>query len=901
VTRLLGCFLGVTIAVWGTGHVETDTFATEITPTRDVPPSPNTIPADQLFELKIRPLLVARCHACHGEKKSHGNLRLTRREELLQGGDSGAVVVPGEPDASLLIEAIEQHGELKMPPNGKLADAEIAAVKRWISEGALWPEASDTEPHRRTGATHWSFRPLVLVPVPQISSSADDMNTPVDAFVIAKLEERGLSLTPVAGLVALLRRVSIDVTGLPPSPEVIDEFLRDPGADAYERFVDRLLATPTFGECWGRHWLDLSGYVDTLGYDVNIAQFIRTDNKWLFRDYVVRAFNADKPFNEFISEQLAGDEISDWRIAEKYTTATLEPLIATGYLRNAEDRTDEGISPVLKRYEVLYDTLQIFGSNFLGLSLQCARCHDHKFEPVTQEDYYRLMAVFTPAFNPDRWKSPQTRPLPDVPESEKVVIDEHNKTLEGQIAKLKERGDALKQPYSERVLETRLAALPEPIRADTKKALEIPKEQRDEIQLYLAKKFESLLKFTLEDAAPFLTSADQNEKTEIAEATATLNNGRRRYGLVQAIYDVGDPPATHVLNRGDHESPERQVEPGFVEALSNSQIAEWMPSKPVSGVTSGRRTALARWITDPQSSASALAVRLLVNRLWGQLTGRGIVATRDNFGVTGTPPTHPELLEWLSYEFVRGGWKIKPLLRTILLSRTYRQATYRHEPNDAKGSFMAHPGREIVDPEIEDPGNELLWKMRFRRLESESIRDAMLSASDTLNLEIGGPPILTAVRPDGMTVLSEKDLLSPASRWRRSLYLLNRRQCNLSFLSVFDQPSMNINCPARQASAVPLQSLTMMNGDVVWQQAEQLAHRVMRDAGPRIDDQMTRAFRLTLIRLPDDDELERCRDFLGQQQRLLDTGEFPPEQLPFQALVKFCHTLLNTNEFIYLE
>ncbi|MDA0658645.1 MAG: PSD1 and planctomycete cytochrome C domain-containing protein [Planctomycetota bacterium] len=855
--------------------------------------------ADEFFELQVRPLFIARCHACHSEDKASGSLQVISRETLLQGGESGPAIVPGDPDASLLIAAIEQSGDLSMPPNGKLTDSEIVAVRRWVQQGAPWPQGTrlrDTASNAEVANKHWSFRPLQAVAIPNVVDIAHRMRTPVDAFVLAKLEGHGILLAPDADRITLIRRVTFDLTGLPPSPEEVDEFVRDPRPDAYERLVDRLLNVPTFGERWGRHWLDVSGYVDTLGYDVNIAQFIRTDNKWHYRDYVVRSMNADRAFNEFIAEQLAGDELSDWRVADQFTQRTIDPLIATGYLRNAEDRTDESIAPVLKRYEVLYDTLQIFGSNFLGLSLQCARCHDHKYEPVSQEDYYRLMAIFTPAFNPNEWKNPQTRPVADVPQREKEAIDEHNRCLDASVAKLNERAESLKQPYVKQVLESRIASLPVAIRSDTQKALDTLPADRDEIQKYLAKQFAPLSKVTLEDTGPFLSASDQIVRDEIQGGLAATQRDRRSYGILQAVYDVGAPPPTYILHRGDHESPAGQVEPGFLAALSNAEVDTWMPVEPISATSSGRRTAVAQWITNPQSPASALTVRILVNRLWYQLTGRGIVASRDNFGVTGTPPTHPELLDWLSREFVQGGWRVKPILRTILLSSTYRQATYRDSNEELRvGTSVA------VSAELVDPGNELLWKMRLRRLESECIRDAMLSASGSLNPEIGGAPVLTVVQPDGMTVISDKQPNSPAARWRRSLYLLNRRQCNLSFLSVFDQPSMNVNCVARQASAVPLQSLTMMNGDLVWEQAEQLARRVLREAGGNTDDQIVLAFRLTLARKPDADEVSRFQAYLTGQAALMESPNAGAEQGSFRALVSFCQTLLNTNEFIYVE
>lgn len=886
-----GAFLAIALTWYG--EVAGDSVGGPSIPSEDA--------AEEFFESQIRPLLVNRCQKCHGESKAEGGLRLTDLDSLRRGGDSGPTIVPGDPDASLLIDAVEQRGELRMPPNGMLSDQERSALREWVRGGGTWPKARSPDSSSGGGAlaTHWSYRSLARPMLPRVSDGARRQRTPVDAFILAQLEPWGLTLSSDANTTTLLRRVSFDLTGLPPSPALIEEFLHDRSPDAYARLVDRLMSTPAFGERWGRHWLDVSGYVDTLGYDVNIAQFMRLDNKWFYRDYVVKAFNGDRPYDQFLREQLAGDELTNWRSATQYTPSMLEPLIATGYLRNAEDRTDEAIAPPLKRYEVLYDTMQIFGSNLLGLSLQCARCHDHKYEPVSQEDYYRLMAVFTPAFNPEDWKTVHTRPLADVPPNQKVVIDEHNQQLDKELAQLNERAETVKRTYAPQVMETRVKELPETIREDVRRTFELDPNQRDEVQKYLAQKFKSLPDFSLDDAAPFLSQEDRAVRDEIAAARADLAGKRRSYGIFQAVYDVGQPPATYVLHRGDHESPEREVPPGLLGVLSSPQTMDWMPPNSTDAVTSGRRTALARWITDPRSPASALVARITVNRLWAHLTGRGIVPTQDNFGVTGMPPSHPDLLEWLAAEFVDGGWHVKPLLRTILLSTTYRQSTGGGA--EPFGGHADSQRSERVDPELVDPANTLLWKMRLRRLESECVRDAMLTASGLLNPRVGGAPVMTVVRPDGMTVIEEDKLEAQDARWRKSLYLLNRRQCNLSFLSVFDQPSINVNCAARQSSAVPLQSLAMMNSQEVWEQAGHLAQRVIREGGSTPADQIAWAVQLTLSRRPDPEEVLRMSEFLQRQHDLLRSDASADDPSSLRALVNLCQTLLGTNEFLYVE
>jgi hypothetical protein len=651
----------------------------------------------------------------------------------------------------------------------------------------------------------WSFRPLHRPAVPPVKD-AGRARTPVDAFLLARLREKGLTFSAEADRVTLVRRAAYDLTGLPPTPEEVDAFLADDRPDAYERLVERLLASPHFGECWGRHWLDGAGYADTFGGDNDAAGIFVAEGKWRYRDWVARAFNADLPFDTFLTEQLAGDELGDWRQAPAYSPETLGRLVATGFLRNVTDNTaeDELNTPDL-RHQVLYDTLEVLGSNLLGLTLQCARCHDHKFEPVSQKDYFRLMALFTPAYNPETWLQPYQR-----------------------------SGTSTKPKYRE--------------------LFDVSERERLEI----------------------------DRRNAAVRMVGGLAAPQRTYGKLQALYDVGPPPETHLLRRGNYLHPGDVVEPGFPAVLQDPERPASVPAPEAGAPTSGRRLALARWLTDGRTPAGGLVARVRVNRVWQQLFGQGLVATGDNLGRSGSPPTHPELLDWLAGEFVEGGWRLKPLLRTLVTSAAYRQ-TATH----AAGS----------DGERADPGNDLLWRMRLRRLESEGVRDTLLAVGGNLDTTAGGPALPLEVRPDGKVVIKEQGLPTPTSRWRRSLYVLARRNYHLSLLNTFDQPVLATNCTGRQASAVVGQPLTMLNDSFVRDQADRFAGRVERAAGTP-EKQVAAAFRIALGREPKPDEAAACVELLRRHAERF--GDRPPAEAAHRALAELCHVLLNTNELLYV-
>jgi hypothetical protein len=733
----------------------------------------------------------------------------------------------------------------------------------------------------------WSFQKVVRPAVPRLQTS-ERGRTPIDAFILARLEAAGVTLSPVGDRRTLIRRLYLDLVGLAPSPAAVEAFVTDETPDAWERLVDQLLASPQFGERWGRHWLDVVGYVDTVGFDVDADNIITSENKWLYRDYVIRSFNDDKPYNRFLLEQLAGDELVDWRNAPKFTPEIRELLVATGFLRTAQDFTHEDVGNIPQNhFGILHDTLEIVGTSILGLTLNCARCHNHKFDPIPQEDYYRLMAAFTPAYNPQNWKivfpydkKLEDRTVADVSPADRAEIEQHNADIDREVLELQKKLDVVRHPYREKLFETKLATVPEPIRADTKAALELPADKRSEVQKYLAGKFEGALKVTPEEISKELGETDKRAAEQIAAEMADLSGRRRSFGKIQALYDVGQPPVTRRLVRGNYETPGAEVEPGFLRVLCDAQVSPLASAAPPCAGTSGRRVALANWLTARDSRSAALTARVMVNRLWQHLFGVGIVSSPENFGPGGSPPTHPELLEWVSDEFQQNGWRVKPLIRMIVCSNVYRQSA--SVPDAAKAGH--------------DPDNRLLWRMRLKRLESEAIRDCVLAVAGNVDATAGGPPIMLEARPDGMIVIAEKQLPTPTAKWRRSVYLLARRAFQLSEFTAFDQPVVATTCPERNRSAVPLQALTMLNGAFLWEQSERLAERL--PAGS-CDEQISALFERVLAREPSGDESRQSAQFLERQSDLYREQGSQADAAEHKALVHLCHALLNTSEFLY--
>lgn len=758
------------------------------------------LPSVPVFEQHIRPLLAAKCFECHGASVQEKGLDLRTVTAMLQGGEAGPVIVPGHPRQSELLKVVESE---KMPPDpsAPLTEDEVALLQRWIAGDApALAQNEITRPAPRFGEKerkHWAWQRMERTPPPPaISLHTRSM---IDAYLLADLQEKQLSFSPEATPQRLARRLYQDLLGVPPTPTELTQFLRDRSPMRYERLVDRLLASPRFGERWGRLWLDVSGYVDVVGSDNDAAIIKPLPGKWRYRDYVIRSYNRDKPFDQFVTEQLAGDELQAWRETQRLDDELLETLTATGFLLSANDDTDANeLNTPDVRHHVLQRTGENVANALFAVTLQCAKCHDHKYEAISQLDYYRFEAIFAPVFNVRHWvvASHRTRPI-----------------------------DAGDGDGEERAVD----AKPVPDTSTISIATEPP-----------------------------------------AERTPT--------------------PPTHVLRRGDWQRPGLAVDPELFEILTPrgepARLSSQTPER-----TSGRRLALARAVTDPQSVAGHHVARVYVNRIWQRLFGRGLVATVDNFGVSGAAPTHPALLDALAMDFIEADWQLKPLIRRLVTTRAYRQTSI---------VSPGHPGA------TRDPENILLWKMPLRRLDSEQLRDAILTVSESLDGSMGGAPIPLVPQPDGKVVLDKTPQHAPL---RRSVYILARRNYHLSLMRVFDQPIVARTCAVRQPSAMVTQSLALLHDEFLFEQAEAIARVVQRRAANSSrDEHIQNAWKTVLGRTPDQEELRWCRQAWQQhvaQHRPGKSGDDRPARTPEDAerfaLVQLCHMLLNTNEFLYVE
>jgi hypothetical protein len=838
------------------------------------------------FEKDVLPILRAECLRCHGSEKRKAGLDLRSKAALLRGGDTGPAVAPGSAERSELWIRVAAD---KMPPGKhKLSAAEKAVLRAWIDsgakgEGAAVPSADTT--HREvTDADRrfWAFRSPVRPPVPSVRH-ADRVRNPIDAFLLAALEKKGLTFAPEVGRITLLRRVSFDLLGVPPSPAEVDRFLNDRSADAYERLIDRLLADERYGERWGRHWLDLAGYADSEG--ILDADYVRTA-AWRYRDYVIRALNRDKPYDRFLKEQLAGDELVDYWSAyhtqKQLPPEVVEALVASGYLRCASDTSRPDFVTIKNApgyyYQTLDDTLKIVSSSLLGLTVQCAKCHSHKYDPITQTEYYRLQAIFMSAYRPYQWVPQVQRRLMEATEAQEREAKEHNARVDAAVARLRQQGEELRRRFAERLFADRLARLPAPIRDDVRAAvLAGPPARRTEVQKYLAGKFEKELRpdsaalvAVLKSSYPEYAAQD----AALAEQARAEEAKRRTFNEIRALYDLPGEATTHLLRRGDYLNPGPEVLPGVLSALSTARPFTWAP--PGKGTrTSGRRLAFAEWLTQPDHPLTA---RVAMNYLWLHHFGEGIVATPENFGHAGTPPTNPELLDWLAAEFVARHWSLKALHRLVLTSSAYRQASAVAPADPAAARRV-------------DPDNRLLWHQRLRRLDAEALRDAMLTAGGNLNPTMFGPPVPVQRLGDGEVVTA-----ADAAGCRRSVYLQVRRSQPLTLLQVFDQPVMETNCTRRANATVSSQALTVLNSDFVIRQAELFAARAARECPA---EPSAYALRVAFGRPPTEAECTTLHNFLDAQARHYGpAGDAAARQ---RALADLCQMLLSANESAYVD
>ena len=854
------------------------------------------------FENDIRPVLAQHCHRCHGDETQEADLDLRTVSSMLRGGKAGPVIVRGFPGRSEMISMIEAQ---KMPPEGeeRLTPHQMSLLRNWVEADA--PAAEQivvTAPVRKISERdrkHWAWQ-KVLRHDPPVVQRTDRVRNEIDQFVLAKLEQHDLSYSDEADRNTLVRRAYFDLTGLPPSPDDVDAFLNDEATNAFEQLIDRLLDSPHFGERWGRHWLDVAGYVDVYGSDNDAAIIKPLGEKWRYRDYVIRSFNDDKPFDRFIVEQLAGDELYDWKAVETFNPEIREALTATGFLLCANDDTDQNeLNTPETRHHVLQRTTEVVAANLLAMTVQCARCHDHKYEAISQVDYYQLQSVFAPAFDVRHWIVSTGHGRADVSDQQKSEIDHTNGQIETKVAALTMRAEGIRRQCHEKLFSKKLNDLPEAIRTAVRTAIETATDKRSGEQKKLFEQHNMALKITEEALQAAINETDATDLADIANQTAALYNKRRSYRTIQVVHESGSPPPTYVLRRGNYLRPGLEASPDLPGILSKTPLKV----TPVNS-SSGRRLALARELTNPTTLAGQHVARVIVNRLWQQLFGVGIVESGDNFGISGSLPSHPALLDHLTVRFMDNGWHVKPIIKLMMMSTAWRQQSsgspsgLERDESVVTESSTAE-SREKTAEDV-DPANRLLWRMNLRQLDSEYVRDVILATSGKLDRTLFGPPVPLDARADGMVVIKEEGLPTPTTQWRRSVYVLARRNYHLTMLRVFGQPIVARNCTVRKPAAIVTQSLTLLHDDFVLKQANYFAERLINEAPDSINDQVAAAFRIALGRSPTEDEsalsialVQRQSDRYGKEETKADASQM--------GLAQLCKMLFNLNEFLYVK
>ena len=783
----------------------------------------------------IKPIFKQHCYRCHGASQQKGGLRADTVAFLREGGDIGPAFKAGDSGASLLVQAIlGTHDDISQMPYKKppLGDADVAKIRAWLDSGAAAPENEEPE-----ADLHWA---LVAPKAPDLPAVVrqDWPRTPIDHFVLARLEQEKIVPAPEADRVTLLRRVSLDLTGLPPTPAEVAAFVADASPEAYERVVERLLASPHYGERWARPWLDVARYADSNGYSIDAPR-----QMWKYRDWVVAALNRDLPYDQFVIEQLAGDLLPD---------ATVEQRIATGFNRNTQINKEGGIDPEQFRIEAVLDRVNTFGTAFLGLTVSCAQCHDHKFDPISQKDYYSLFAFFNNTVEDGHGGNRLGGALLFRPDGQPdVTIISEVSAARGKVRRyLEDKGDEVEAWRVALPPEERAKLRPTSLRA----AADVPWEKQSFAQRRA------------------IYGAARPDDTDYAALNAKLSALERRENSAVSTLVMEELPAPRqstIFIKGDFTRPGEPVTPATPEALPPMRS-----ERP-------NRLDLARWLFDP---AHPLTARVMVNRIWQQYFGRGIVETENDFGTQGLPPSHPELLDWLAVEFAARGWSMKAMHRLIVTSATYRQ------------SSRVRPELELVDP-----ANKLLARQSRLRLDAEIVRDVALAASGALVPRIGGPPVYPP-QPDGVMSLGQvkRDWVPSKGedRYRRGLYTHWWRATPHPALAVFDAADGFSACTRRIRSNTPLQALTLLNDRQFFEFAGALADRIEREGGASDQAKLELAFQLSVARSPRPDETGRLLDLLQQQQTPLE-GE--PAATSREAWLTVARVLLNLDETITRE
>lgn len=865
--------------------------------------------------------VLAKCQQCHGDAVQMSHLSLATRESMLKGGDHGPAIVPGDAANSLVFKRITAQIEPVMPmaPLPRLTSPEIAAIQDWINSGAAMADSQkptsvgvnagdgsllvfgNYQERKITDADRawWAFQKPVRASVPRTDDVRWNRN-PIDGFVKAKLQEKGLTPAPPADRNTLIRRAYLDLIGLLPSPAEVDAFVNDPSPRAYEDLVDKLLDSSHYGERWARVWLDVARYADSTGYEYDYDY----QDAWRYRDYVINAFNQDKPYNQFIVEQLAGDEVDH---------PSFDSVTATGFLRlgpRVYDRDDQNPN---YRFDYLDDMVRTTYQGFQALTVNCARCHDHKFDPITRKEYYDSVAVFNgfveydhPLVSNDAWSQYQK------------TADDINakiKVLDGKIGKIE-------APYKKLLFQATLAKFP----ADIQEAFRTPEDERTPGQKLLVAQV-STVRGVDPDAFGAVvvkikvSDQDEQARKELEDQIEALKkqlpprppiamgirDGDFRFvphrpfqsGTAGGINyeefgfkgkylpsagDHYEPPPTYFASTGlsafSEEIKAPVIAPGFLAVVAPGRKFVARP-RDTPYPSSGRRRALAEFIA---SDDNPLTARVMVNRIWYQHFGKGIVSTPNNFGKMGTPPTNPALLDWLATEFVRQGWSVKQMQRLIMNSETYKMASAYYQPDSAAA----------------DPTDQYLWRFPVKRLEAEIIRDAILSASGDLNLETGGPAFFPPVPKSVVATASMRGkwelTKDDPSTWRRSIYATVKRNLKYPMFEVFDQPNASLSCERRDVTTVPTQALTLFNNETYLEQAEHLASRVAREAGTDPAAQVKLLYRIAFSREAGGKELQQAVEFLRSSDS--SSAGAAPHLSP---LAELAHVVLNSNEFVYIN
>jgi hypothetical protein len=785
-------------------------------------------------------ILQKNCLMCHGGAKTSG-LDLRTREGMLAGGERGPAIVPFMADDSKLFQFVSHTQQPAMPPGKSLSQADLETLRDWIDAGApvtarKGGEASaklEIRPFTPEEKNYWAFQK----PTRATGGS-------IDEFLRAAMDSRGLKPTPRADRQVLIRRAYLDLLGLPPTPEEVEAFVRDGSPDAWPKLIDRLLASPHYGERWARHWLDLVRYADSDGFEFDRDRL----EAWRYRDYVVNAFNSDKPYDQFIREQIAGDE---------YSSNSRESMIATGYLRLGPSGGGGGERG---RQESLDDIISTTSLAFVGLTAGCARCHDHKFDPIPQADYYRLQAVFAPS-----------RPVkfPLVAEDEVAKYNAEVDRINKLQRPLRQQKTAIEAPYKKQLVDEAVAKLPEYLQV----AWRTPAAERTEGQKLNVQQIQKTLTNDslanrISDAQMIARMTDEEKRTHAAlliEIDKLEKQKPAAYPSALAIGEAGRAAQpTYLLERGSLDARGPEVGPGVLSVLGDFKFA----APPEGASSTWRRRGFAEWIASPENPLTA---RVMVNRLWQHHFGEGIVRTPGNFGKLGEPPTHPELLDWLAVEFVERGWSIKAMHRVMMLSDSYQR------------SSAAIAANLTIDAE-----NRYLWRMSQERLEAEAMRDQILAVAGSLDRTLGGPCVFPYISPDLFQSSTQRTWPGKSdddpSTWRRSLYVFSKRSIRYPMFEAYDQPNLVNSCERRNRSTIAPQALLLMNNNFVIVQARQFAKRLRKEAGSDSQKQIQRAFALALGRAPTDAERSRAEEYMRGG---------PPR------LEQFCQALFNLNEFVY--